>query len=315
MTNKFKYSDSNKRYHTLDYFYKKKFKSKVFKVSLNGGFTCPNKDGKVGTRGCIYCSRTGSGEFAGNIKDNLLKQFDDVKEMMSKKWPNSKYIAYFQANTNTYAPLDVLKEKYETVYKLPNVVGLSIATRPDSIEDDVYDYLEKLSKETYLTVELGLQSIHEKTNKIINRCHSLECFNKAVKELRKRNINVVVHIINGLPYETKEMMIDTVKYLNNLDIQGIKIHMLHILKNTDLYDMYEKEKFHVLSRDEYVSIVCEQLRYLREEIVINRITGDPKEDDLVEPTWLIKKFGVLNEIDKYMAKYDIYQGDKIKNSN
>ncbi len=315
MTNKFKYSDSNKRYHTLDYFYKNKFKSKVFKVSLNGGFTCPNKDGKVGTRGCIYCSRTGSGEFAGNIKDNLLKQFDDVKEMMSKKWPNSKYIAYFQANTNTYAPLDVLKEKYETVYKLPNVVGLSIATRPDSIEDDVYDYLEKLSKETYLTVELGLQSIHEKTNKIINRCHSLECFNKAVKELRKRNINVVVHIINGLPYETKEMMIDTVKYLNNLDIQGIKIHMLHILKNTDLYDMYEKEKFHVLSRDEYVSIVCEQLRYLREEIVINRITGDPKEDDLVEPTWLIKKFGVLNEIDKYMAKYDIYQGDKIKNSN
>ena len=315
MTNKFKYSDSNKRYHTLDYFYKNKFKSKVFKVSLNGGFTCPNKDGKVGTRGCIYCSRTGSGEFAGNIKDNLLKQFDDVKEMMSKKWPNSKYIAYFQANTNTYAQLDVLKEKYETVYKLPNVVGLSIATRPDSIEDDVYDYLEKLSKETYLTVELGLQSIHEKTNKIINRCHSLECFNKAVKELRKRNINVVVHIINGLPYETKEMMIDTVKYLNNLDIQGIKIHMLHILKNTDLYDMYEKEKFHVLSRDEYVSIVCEQLRYLREEIVINRITGDPKEDDLVEPTWLIKKFGVLNEIDKYMAKYDIYQGDKIKNSN
>ena len=315
MTNKFKYSDSNKRYHTLDYFYKNKFKSKVFKVSLNGGFTCPNKDGKVGTRGCIYCSRTGSGEFAGNIKDNLLKQFDDVKEMMSKKWPNSKYIAYFQANTNTYAPLDVLKEKYETVYKLPNVVGLSIATRPDSIEDDVYDYLEKLSKETYLTVELGLQSIHEKTNKIINRCHSLECFNKAVKKLRKRNINVVVHIINGLPYETKEMMIDTVKYLNNLDIQGIKIHMLHILKNTDLYDMYQKEKFHVLSRDEYVSIVCEQLRYLREEIVINRITGDPKEDDLVEPTWLIKKFGVLNEIDKYMAKYDIYQGDKIKNSN
>ena len=315
MTNKFKYSDSNKRYHTLDYFYKNKFKSKVFKVSLNGGFTCPNKDGKVGTRGCIYCSRTGSGEFAGNIKDNLLKQFDDIKEMMSKKWTNGKYIAYFQANTNTYAPLDVLKEKYETVYKLPNVVGLSIATRPDSIEDDVYDYLEKLSKETYLTVELGLQSIHEKTNKIINRCHSLECFNKAVKELRKRNINVVVHIINGLPYETKEMMIDTVKYLNNLDIQGIKIHMLHILKNTDLYDMYQKEKFHVLSRDEYVSIVCEQLRYLREEIVINRITGDPKEDDLVEPTWLIKKFGVLNEIDKYMAKYDIYQGDKIKNSN
>lgn len=311
MTNKFKYSDSNKRYHTLDYFYKNKFKSKVFKVSLNGGFTCPNKDGKVGTRGCIYCSRTGSGEFAGNIKDNLLKQFDDVKEMMSKKWPNSKYIAYFQANTNTYAPLDVLKEKYETVYKLPNVVGLSIATRPDSIEDDVYDYLEKLSKETYLTVELGLQSIHEKTNKIINRCHSLECFNKAVKELRKRNINVVVHIINGLPYETKEMMIETVKYLNKLDIQGIKIHMLSILKNTKLEKLYKEKPFKILSKEEYIDIVCDQLEYLRPEIVINRITGDPKEEDLIEPNWLVKKFCVLNDIDKEMVKRDSYQGCKL----
>ena len=307
----FIYSNSNKRYHTLDYFYKNKFNSKVFKVSLNGGFSCPNKDGKVGVRGCIYCSRSGSGDFAGNLKDDLVTQFNDVKEMMSRKWSDSKYIAYFQANTNTYAPLSVLKEKYETVYKLPNVVGLSIATRPDSIESDVYGYLEDLSKETYLTVELGLQSIHEETNKLINRCHDLKCFEDSVKELRKRNINVVVHIINGLPYESKEMMIDTVKYINTLDIQGIKIHMLHILKNTDLYDLYEKDKFHVLDRDEYVEIVVEQLRYLRPEIVINRITGDPKEDDLVEPAWLIKKFGVLNEIDKFMAKNDIYQGDKI----
>lgn len=312
MENKFKYSDSNKRYHTLDYFYKHKFNSKIFKVSLNAGFTCPNRDGKVGTKGCIYCSSLGSGDYAGNRNDNLLKQFEDIKEIMSKKWPNSKYIGYFQANTNTYAPLKVLKEKYEIILKQDNVVGLSIATRPDSITDECIDYLEELSKKTYLTVELGLQTIHEKTGLLINRCHSLECFNNMVEKLRKRNINVVVHIINGLPYETEEMMLETVKYLNELDIQGIKIHMLHILKNTELDNLYKKDKFHVLSREEYVEIVCKQLEYLRPEIVINRITGDPKASDLVEPEWLIKKFGVLNEIDKKLALDDIYQGDKIK---
>lgn len=310
--NKFIYSDTNKRYHTLDYFNKHKFGCKVFKVSLNGGFTCPNKDGKVGTKGCIYCSKLGSGEYAGRVCDDLVKQFNDVKEIMSKKWPNGKYIGYFQANTNTYAPVNELKEKYETILKLDNVVGLNIATRPDAISDECYDYLEELNKKTYLTVELGLQSIHPKTIDLINRCHSLECFKKSVLELRKRNINVVVHIINGLPYETEEMMIETVKYLNNLDIQGIKIHMLHIIKNTELLDLYEKEHFHVLTKEEYVKIVCEQLRYLRPEIVINRITGDPKASDLIEPKWLVKKFCVLNDIDKYMKLHDIYQGDKIK---
>ncbi len=312
MENKFKYSDSNKRYHTLDYFYKHKFNSKIFKVSLNAGFTCPNRDGKVGTKGCIYCSSLGSGDYAGNRNDDLLKQFEDIKEMMSKKWPNSKYIGYFQANTNTYAPLHVLKEKYEIILKQDGVVGLSIATRPDSITEECIDYLEELSKRTYLTVELGLQTIHEKTGLLINRCHSLECFNNMVENLRKRNINIVVHIINGLPYETEEMMLETVKYLNELDIQGIKIHMLHILKNTELDNLYKKEKFHILSREEYVEIVCKQLEYLRPEIVINRITGDPKASDLVEPEWLIKKFGVLNEIDKKLALDNIYQGDKIK---
>ena len=311
MKNTFKYSDSNKRYHTLDYFYKKKFNSKVFKVSLNAGFTCPNKDGKVGTRGCIYCSSSGSGDYAGNPNDNLIKQFNEVKEIMSRKWPNSKYIGYFQANTNTYADVHVLKEKYELILNLDNVVGLSIATRPDSITDECLDYLEELSKKTFLTVELGLQTIHEETSILINRCCSLTCFDEMVKNLRKRNINVVVHIINGLPYETKEMMIETVKHLNSLDIQGIKIHMLHILKDTELANMYQKEKFHVLSKEEYVDIVCDQLEYLREEIVINRITGDPKASDLVEPDWLIKKFGVLNEIDKEMARRDSYQGKKL----
>ena len=303
----FRYSDSNKRYHTLDYFYKHKFNSKVFKVSLNGGFTCPNIDGTKSYGGCIYCSN-GSGEFGGNPKDDLVKQFEDVKNMLSKKWPNSKYIAYFQANTNTYAPLSVLKEKYESVINLSNVVGLSIATRADSITDECLDYLSELSKRTYLTVELGLQTIHEKTSILINRCHTLKEFEDMVYKLRKKNINVVVHIINGLPYETKEMMIETVKYLNKLDIQGIKIHMLSIVKNTKLAILYEENPFHILTKEEYVEIVSEQLKYLKEEIVINRITGDPNKEDLIEPSWLIKKFCVLNDIDKYMVKNDIYQG-------
>ena len=312
MKNLFKYSDDNKRYHTLDYFYKHKFNSKVFKVSLNAGFNCPNRDGKVGTKGCIYCSSLKSGDYAGDINDDLLKQFETIKNIMSRKWPTGKYIGYFQAGTNTYAPLNILKEKYELILKQDNLVGLSIATRPDAITDECLEYLKELNERTYLTVELGLQTIHEKTSILINRCHTLECFEDMVKKLRNYNIYVVVHVINGLPYETKEMMIDTIKYLNTLDIQGIKIHMLHILKNTELAYLYEKEKFHVLSKEEYVDIVCNQLEYLRPEIVINRITGDPKEDDLIEPKWLVKKFGVLNEIDKEMVKRDIYQGDKIK---
>ena len=310
----FKYSYNNKRYHTLDYFYKNKFNSKVFKVSLNGGFTCPNIDGTVGYGGCIYCSSLGSGEFAGDRNKDLITQFNEIKTMMEKKWPNSKYIGYFQANTNTYAPVDELKEKYEKIINLDNVVGLNIATRADSITDECMDYLEELSKKTYLTIELGLQTIHEETSKLINRCHTLDCFNECVKKLRKRNINVVVHIINGLPYETKEMMIETVKYLNKLDIQGIKIHMLSVLKNTKLAKMYEEKPFHILTKEEYVDIVCDQLEYLREEIVINRITGDPKKEDLVEPHWLIKKFTVLNEIDKEMVRRDSYQGIKLQDN-
>ena len=306
----FKYSDSNKRYYTLDYFYKHKFNCKVFKVSLNAGFTCPNKDGKVGLGGCIYCSKTGSGEYAGDIKKDLVTQFNEVKEMMLKKWPKAKYIGYFQANTNTYADVNVLKEKYETILKLDNVVGLNIATRPDSISDECLDYLEELSKKTYLTIELGLQTIHDKTSKFINRCHSLECFLDMVKKLRKRNINIVVHIINGLPYETKEMMIETVKYLSNLDIQGIKIHMLSILKDTKLAEIYNDEKFKLITREEYIDIVCDQLEYLREDIVVNRITGDPKVSDLIEPDWLIKKVTILNDIDKEMKKRNTYQGIK-----
>ncbi|MBR2247548.1 MAG: TIGR01212 family radical SAM protein [Bacilli bacterium] len=306
--NKFKYSNTNKRYHTLDYFYKNKFNSKVFKVSLNAGFSCPNIDGTVGYGGCIYCSKSGSGEFAGNKKDNIKKQFNDIKKKMHKKWPKAKYIGYFQARTNTYAPVDKLKELYETILEEDNVVGLNIATRPDSITEECLNYLEELNKKTYLTIELGLQTTNNKTSKLINRCHSLKCFEDMVKKLRNRNIDVVVHIINGLPYETKEDMLNTVKYLNKLDIQGIKIHMLSILKDTPLEKLYKKEKFHILSKEEYIDIVISQLELLRKEIVIHRITGDPDPKDLIEPNWLIKKFCVLNDIDKEMVKRDTYQG-------
>ncbi len=308
--NNFKYSNSNKRYHTLDYYYKTRFNEKVFKVSLNAGFSCPNIDGTVGHGGCIYCSKSGSGEFAGNINDSLEKQFNEIKTMMHKKWPQAKYIGYFQARTNTYGPVKKLKELYETILKQQNVIGLNIATRPDAITDECLDYLEELNKKTYLTIELGLQTSNETTSKLINRCHSLNCFEEMVKKLREKKIDVVVHIINGLPYETKEDMLNTVKYLNHLDIQGIKIHMLSVIKDTPLEKMYQEEKFKLLTKEEYIDIVIEQLELLREEIVIHRITGDPKLDELIEPSWLTKKFCVLNDIDKEMVRRDTYQGVK-----
>ncbi len=302
---------NNKRYYTLDCFYKEKFHSKIAKVSLNGNFTCPNRDGSKGVGGCIYCSNLKSGDYAGDASKDIITQFNDIKKVMLHKWKDAKFIAYFQAGTNTYASLDRLKELFEPVLKFEDVVGLSIATRPDAISDECLEYLSDLNKRTYLTVELGLQTIHDKTSKLINRCHTLEEFHEMVLKLRERKINVVVHIINGLPYETKEMMLETVKYLNNLDIQGIKIHMLHILKNTKLADMYNKEHFHVLTKDEYIDIVVSELELLRPDIVINRITGDPNPDELIEPTWLIKKFVVLNDIDKELKKRDTYQGKKV----
>lgn len=307
----FKYSYNNKRYHTLDYYYKEKFNSKVFKVSLNTGFTCPNKDGKSGFGGCIYCSKLGSGEYGGEKSDDLITQFNSVKNMMLKKWPQAKYIGYFQANTNTYAPLHILKEKYETIMNLDNVIGLSIATRPDAFTKEIYDYLSQLNTKTFLTIEIGLQTIHESTSNFINRCHSLQCFEECVFELRKRNINIVVHIINGLPFETKEMMIDTVEYINKLDIQGIKIHMLSILKDTKLYQIYNEKPFSLLSKEQYIDIVCDQLELLRDDIVIHRITGDPKVSDLIEPNWLIKKVSIINDIDKEMVRRNSYQGINI----
>lgn len=306
----FQYTLDNKRYHTLNYFYKTKFGTKVFKVSLNGGFSCPNLDGKVGFGGCIYCSKSGSGEFGGDKSKSLTEQFNEMMEVVNKHHIPCKYIGYFQARTNTYAPVEVLKEKYEEVLRQPNVIGLNIATRCDAISDECLEYLEELSKRTFLTIELGLQTIHEETSKLINRCHTVKQFDEMVHKLRGRGINVVVHIINGLPFETEDMMLETVKHLNTLDIQGIKIHMLHIIKDTGMANLYEKTHFHVLSKEEYIDIVIKELEILDPKIVINRITSDPDKDTLVEPRWLCEKCQLLNDIDKEMVKRNTYQGIK-----
>ena len=233
-----------------------------------------------------------------------------MKEVVNKKHIPCKYIGYFQARTNTYAPVNILKEKYEEVLSLDNVIGLNIATRCDAISDECLSYLEDLNKRTYLTIELGLQTIHEKTSKLINRCHTLESFDNMVKKLRERNINVVVHIINGLPFETEEMMLDTVKHLNTLDIQGIKIHMLHIIKDTDMAKLLKETNFHVLTKEEYIDIVIKQLELLNPKIVINRITSDPDKEQLLAPIWLCQKCQLLNDIDKEMKKRNTYQGIK-----
>ncbi len=304
----FKYTLDNKRYHTLNYYYKNKYHKKVFKVSLNQGLSCPNKKNGYG---CIYCSNE-SGDFGGNKNDSLKVQFSKIKEMMENKWPDAYYIAYFQAGTNTYGDINTLKKNFLEVLSYKNVIGIDIATRSDSISDEMYDFLEELNKKTDLTMEIGLQSMHDKTLKLINRGHDLDNFIKCINELKKRKIKVVVHIINGLMNETKEDMINTVKFLNQLGIFGIKIHMLFISHNTPLEKIYKKNKFHILTKEEYIDIVTEQLSYLDPKIVICRITGDPNKNDLIEPTWLLKKFVVLNDIDKEMIKKNYYQGCNIK---
>ncbi|MBN2299790.1 MAG: TIGR01212 family radical SAM protein [Acholeplasmataceae bacterium] len=299
-----------KHYNTLNNYYLQKFNKKVFKVSLNGGFTCPNIDGTVATGGCTFCSSMGSGDFAGNKYESLPIQFNKIKTLMHQKWADAYYIAYFQANTNTHAPLKKLKLLFEEAITLdPNIVMLSIATRPDVLPDDVVAYLSELNTRIPVQIELGLQTIHQQTSDIINRAHNLKCFDDAVKRLRSENIEVVVHIINGLPYETKEMMIDTVKHINTLDIQGIKIHMLHLMEKTKMGYDYKKNPWHILSLNEYVEITVNQILWLRKDIIIHRLTGDAPFDMLIAPEWTKKKFVVTNEIDKKLRKLNLYQGD------
>ena len=303
---------NNKRYNTQDNYLKAKFGCKIAKISLNGGFTCPNRDGTKGRGGCIYCSESGSGDFAGNPCDSIEKQFESVKAGMDKKWKDAKYMPYFQAGTNTYAPLPVLREKFEAALALDNVIGLSIATRPDCIENDVLEYLADISKRTYLTVELGLQSVHDSTGELINRCCSyaefLDCYNR----LSDKGINTCIHLINGLPGENREMMLESVEKVAGLRPHSVKLHMLHVIRGTVCEKMYLDGKFRCFELDEYVNLICDELEMLPWETVIQRITGDGARDTLVAPLWSVKKFDVINGVDREMNRRGSFQGDKFK---
>lgn len=310
MYNKFKFSDDNKRYHTYNYYLKHRFGQKVFKVPLNVDLGCPNRDGTKGVGGCIFCSAKMSGDFAGNPCDDIKTQFDQIKEKMHHKWQEGLYIPYFQAGSNTYSNVETLREMYYTALGFENVVGLSIATRADCITEEIASLLQEISQKNYLTVELGLQSIHDRTADLCNRCHTYRDFLKGFNLLKDRDIKVCVHIINGLPYENRDMMIQTAQTVGSLGIHSIKIHLLHILKGTKLAQMYENGEFEALSMEEYVDIVCEQLERLPPEVIVQRVTGDGAKDDLIAPLWSLKKFCVMNEIDKKMARENLYQGDK-----
>lgn len=305
------YINNQHRYYSLDYYYKSKYNSKVFKVALNGNFTCPNRDGTISYNGCIFCSEKGSGDFAGDKNLSLKDQFEEIKNILLKKWPKAKYIPYFQANTNTYGTLSKIKTLFDEAITLDkDIVSIAIATRPDCISDEILEYLKELNKKIPVTIELGLQTIHESTASIINRGYKLNVFENTVKKLNEYNIEIVVHIINGLPLESKEMMLDTVRYLNKLNIQGIKIHSLFILKNTKLAEMYFNNEFKMLEMNEYIDITVEQLAIIRDDIVIHRINGDAPRDLLIEPQWSLKKLVIMNEIDKLMKERDYIQGCK-----
>lgn len=307
----FKYSFEDKRYHTWNYHLKNKFNQKIFKVALDAGFDCPNRDGTAAYGGCTFCSVAGSGDFAGDRVDPIEVQFEKIKNRThNQKWKNGSYIAYFQSFTNTHAPLPVLKEKFEAALKIDGVVGLSIGTRPDCLPDDVVEYLRELNERTYLWVELGLQTVHESTARLINRAHDFECYKEGVDKLRAHNINVCSHIINGLPGENYEMMMETAGTVSALDVQGIKIHLLHLLKGTPMVKQYEKGMLEFLNQEDYVNLVVDQLEILPPEMIIHRITGDGPIDQLIGPMWSADKWNVLNSIDDTLKKRDTYQGKK-----
>lgn len=305
---------NEKHYLTLNNYLKNLYQEKVFKVSLNGNFSCPNRDGKISTNGCIFCSENGSGDFAGNKNLSIKDQFYSVVETLEKKWPNGAYIAYFQANTNTYGNVEQLKERYEQIIKngkkLDNKIKiLSIATRPDCLSEDILQLIKELNNQIPVWIELGFQTSNELSALFINRGYTNDVLVKAVNDLKAIGVTVIVHIINGLPTDTKTDMINTVKFLNKLPIDGIKIHMLHVIKNSPLGKLYQDNPFSLLSLEEYVNIVVEQLRLLPPNVVIHRITGDADKNELLAPEWTLKKFIVMNEIDKLMRKENYYQGD------
>lgn len=297
-----------KRYHTLDYFFKNKFGCKISKISLSGPFTCPNRDGTKGTGGCIYCSSALSGDFAGNPSDSVKRQFEEIRTMMSKKWKDTRYMAYFQTGTGTYAPVDKLRSLYNAALDCEDVVALSIATRPDCIRGECYSLLEEISKRTYLTVELGLQTIHDKTGALINRQSTYGDFLTAFHTLKNLGIDVCVHLINGLPGEDISMMNESVMAVSDLLPWSVKLHLLHVIKGTVCEKMYLEGAFKTFEMDEYVNLICNQLELLDKRIVVQRLTGDGKRSELVSPLWSIKKFEVLNAIDHEMQRRNSYQG-------
>lgn len=297
----FKNTCDNKRYYTFNYYLRNKFNNKVIKIPIDTSFGCPNKEK------CIYCSQYSKSNII-NSNDDLLNQFKNNVATLENKWPNSLYIVYFQAGTNTFCSVETLKSMIEPFLKIKKVVGISIATRPDSISNDMLKYLSDLNKRTFLTIELGLQSSNDNTLKYIKRGHDSDTFKNTVTRLHQENIFTVAHIINGLPYENINDMLETIKFLNKIKIDGLKIHMLFIAKNTEIAKIYEKEQFKILTKKEYIDIVIKQLEILNENVVIERITGDPIKEELITPQWLLKKFVILNDIDKEMKKRDTWQG-------
>lgn len=299
---------NDKRYHSLDYYLKSKYGEKVYKLSLNGGMTCPNRDGTLGSKGCIFCSEGGSGDFASNKALSISDQIEAAKKLVSSKIISHKYIAYFQAYTNTYAPISYLRSIFYEAIKHPDVVILSIATRPDCLSQEVYELIAELNEIKPVWLELGLQSIHKKTELLIRRGYPLACFEEAVHKLSALGIPVIAHMILGLPHETFHDMLETGSYLSKLPISGIKLQLLHILKNTDLASFYEENKFHILSLDEYTDIVIQILERMPDDKIVHRITGDGPRSLLIEPTWSLNKKLVLNHIQRQFKQKDTWQG-------
>lgn len=299
---------NNKRYNTLNNSLRNKFGEKIVKVSLDGGFSCPNRDGTISYLGCTFCSEKGSGDFSSDSRLSISKQFEQSKLRTKGKWESSKYIAYFQAFTNTYDKPENLRYKYSEALKQKGVVGISIATRPDCLDFDVLDVIDELNEKTYVIIELGLQTISDKTSKDINRGYNLSVFETALKRLRDIKVDVVVHVIFGLPGETKEEMFETIKYLSTKDIQGIKFHLLHVIKNTPLENQYKNKKIDFLTEKEYIYLVAESIAMLPTNVVVHRLTGDSPRDLLIGPIWSLNKWSVLNGIDGYLKDNNLWQG-------
>lgn len=301
---------NDKRYHSLDYYLKETYGSKVYKLSLHGGMTCPNRDGTLGTSGCIFCSSGGSGDFAANSLDSISSQIETAKKLVTNKIEHGKYIAYFQAYTNTYAPVNYLRKIFYEAIQNPDIVALSIATRPDCLPAEVLSLLEELNQIKPVWIELGLQTNSEDTANFFKRGYALSLFENAVNHLRKRNITVIVHIILGLPYETKEDMLTSVSYVSSLDIQGIKLQLMHVLKGTELEQVYHMhpESFAMLNLEDYVDTLIECIELIPSNIVIHRITGDGPKNLLIAPQWSSDKKRVLNTIQHELKIRNTYQG-------